>query len=862
MSDAPQLMGKHWHDNDVIDRLKQVAREIGISIQVPAAKKMDIHAIKEEAAKNLEELKQQLDKASGGADAAAVDKKIAKLQPAIKPERLLDIEEEKLHRAKSYERELVQRRQQMERKLDEMQRLSADLDKKADPSDELQSAVLAVNKEGLMIKVRDLTTECEKLEEDGETYRHMQRRLQGFLAAEKVLCDDIGREIKQHDEDLVKLRERLRDSVKEITGSLHVDDMEHARLLMQETLVGYENMLKIRRQELQDLRSQAEAAKKRDDIYARIETSLLRMYDPGASSPRRDTVKKKLVEFERSFGLLMNKLGNFESDTIISMFNTQMQSESVWKASVKHAKETLASLTQQHHVLQLELHTLRERGYTVQSGEEDTESCAFGGSHLLKRAKSPMSPQLKSSSADADSATQSPTAEHSDPAQDSDRDLDLLQFKPISTATVEIAMKKANLKSDKLIEIERVMAALRMGVCTLVERLAGVNMLPPELRELIQSGPPSIDINDDDCSTALQIFSQTMETVLDSLENTLSPLGRSPSRRSPLNRSPAPSEKRGSISGLPIVASRHGSISHLDFSGVDSPGKFNRRFSLSLSMGLEPAAPASPVINPWAGSAKVSATAILPPSEHTARSRRLTMEDEGDRANEDLKKKDERRQQKLLMKNKSIADQAKAAAADAVAVMKKIITEMPPAVLLSAEEKHKSNPYNVRVNVEELAARMEEVAKADNKLMRGRRKQVAKNSDDDDDEDEDDQVAEPQSAQASSSPTMGGPPLDENGNPLPQKTFTMILDGKEVELVHTQFRVSEDHKLRSMLKRQSAKAAEKLKIERGEIEAEDSAAGGKGSKKATQKDSAAVSATGGSPESPKGAKLSTRPEKK
>lgn len=278
MSDAPQLMGKHWHDNDVIDRLKQVAREIGISIQVPAAKKMDIHAIKEEAAKNLEELKQQLDKASGGADAAAVDKKIAKPQPAIKPERLLDIEEEKLHRAKSYERELVQRRQQMERKLDEMQRLSADLDKKADPSDELQSAVLAVNKEGLMIKVRDLTTECEKLEEDGETYRHMQRRLQGFLAAEKVLCDDIGREIKQHDEDLVKLRERLRDSVKEITGSLHVDDMEHARLLMQETLVGYENMLKIRRQELQDLRSQAEAAKKRDDIYARIETSLLRMY--------------------------------------------------------------------------------------------------------------------------------------------------------------------------------------------------------------------------------------------------------------------------------------------------------------------------------------------------------------------------------------------------------------------------------------------------------------------------------------------------------------------------------------------------------------------------------------------------------
>ena len=34
-------------------------------------------------------------------------------------------------------------------------------------------------------------------------------------------------------QDLVKLRERLRDSVKEITGSFHVDDMEHKRLLMQ-----------------------------------------------------------------------------------------------------------------------------------------------------------------------------------------------------------------------------------------------------------------------------------------------------------------------------------------------------------------------------------------------------------------------------------------------------------------------------------------------------------------------------------------------------------------------------------------------------------------------------------------------------
>ncbi len=56
-SDTPQLQRSHWHDNDVIDRLKQVAKEIGISIQVPQAKKLDMHAIKEQAAKNLEDLK-------------------------------------------------------------------------------------------------------------------------------------------------------------------------------------------------------------------------------------------------------------------------------------------------------------------------------------------------------------------------------------------------------------------------------------------------------------------------------------------------------------------------------------------------------------------------------------------------------------------------------------------------------------------------------------------------------------------------------------------------------------------------------------------------------------------------------------
>jgi hypothetical protein len=277
----------------------------------------------------------------------------------------------------------------------------------------------------------------------------------------------------------------------------------------------------------------------------------------------------------------MNKLGNFESDTIISMFNTQMQSESVWKASVMHAKETLSALTQQHQALQSELQALRERGYTVQSAEDDVDSCAFGGSQMLKRAKSPASPPAKGGSADVDLSSQSPAAENSAPAPDDGCDLDLLQFKPISTATVEIAMKKANLKSDKLLEAERVLAVLRMGVCTLVERLAGVNMMPADMRELIQSGPPSVDILDDDCCAALEIFSRTIESVLDSMEHSLSPLGRSPSRRSPLNRSPALLEKRGSVPGLPFLAARNGLMSQMDSQGLDSPGKLNRRFSLS-----------------------------------------------------------------------------------------------------------------------------------------------------------------------------------------------------------------------------------------------------------------------------------------
>ncbi len=59
----------------------------------------------------------------------------------------------------------------------------------------------------------------------------------------------------------------------------------------------------------------------------------------------------------------------------------------------------------------------------------------------------------------------------------------------------------------------------------------------------------------------------------------------------------------------------------------------------------------------------------------------------------------------MLMKTKSIAEKAKSGGGDAIGVIKKIVAEMPPMVMQTAEEKLKSNPLNVRVDVNEIAAR-------------------------------------------------------------------------------------------------------------------------------------------------------------
>jgi hypothetical protein len=180
-------------------------------------------------------------------------------------------------------------------------------------------------------------------------------------------------------------------------------------------------------------------------------------------SPRRDATKKKLAEFERSFGLLMHKLGNFESDTIISMYNTQMQGESVWKASVKYATDRAAALSKQRDELQAKLLALRDKDYTVQLTEDDNAQCSFGGTQLRKRLNAPVSPSSTGGSAIGDTvASHRPSTAA---GSDGDGDFDLLQFKPLNSTTVDIATKKAGLKTDKLIETERVLATLNMGVC-------------------------------------------------------------------------------------------------------------------------------------------------------------------------------------------------------------------------------------------------------------------------------------------------------------------------------------------------------------------------------------------------------------
>jgi hypothetical protein len=256
-------------------------------------------------------------------------------------------------------------------------------------------------------------------------------------------------------------------------------------------------------------------------------------YDPSMPSPRRDATKKKLVEFERSFGLLMNKLGNFESDMIISMYNTQMQGESVWRASVKHATDRVASLSKQREDLQAELVMLRERGYTVQSveEEEEEEKCSFGGAQLLKLMNAPASPPKD----DKTAGDGRPSTAQTD-ATGNAEEVDLLQFKPINPTKIELSEKKAYMKSSKLLEAERVLAVLKSGVCALVERLGGVNMISPELRDLLQQGPPCVDIKDDNCCLALQHFCSTLVCLLDSFDEAASPLHGSPSRRSPVER--------------------------------------------------------------------------------------------------------------------------------------------------------------------------------------------------------------------------------------------------------------------------------------------------------------------------------------
>ena len=91
---------------------------------------------------------------------------------------------------------------------------------------------------------------------------------------------------------------------------------------------------------------------------------------------------------------------------------------------------------------------------------------------MRKRLNTPKSPPSKSPSPSSAAKHQGSIANHAAAdaaaAADADADVDLLQFKPINSTTIDLSEKKATHKAHKQLEAERVLAGLKMGVCTLV----------------------------------------------------------------------------------------------------------------------------------------------------------------------------------------------------------------------------------------------------------------------------------------------------------------------------------------------------------------------------------------------------------
>jgi hypothetical protein len=253
----------------------------------------------------------------------------------------------------------------------------------------------------------------------------------------------------------------------------------------------------------------------------------------------------------------------------------------------------VAALSRQRDDLLAELYMLRDKGYTVDTADDvDEQPCAFGALQLSKHLNPSHSPQSSIDITSEHASSRPSTAQsHADSV------LDLLQFKPVNSTMVEISVKKANMKSDKLLEVERVLAGLKSGVCALVDRLAAVNLLSPELRDLLQKAPPSIDIRDDDCCVVLDHFCAILQSLMSAFEYEMyaSAINGSPFERrwisSLFSTYIALSDFSNRISpSSPGLRAQKSSISQINGelpTGFESPGRRGRRFSLSSRFVLQ-----------------------------------------------------------------------------------------------------------------------------------------------------------------------------------------------------------------------------------------------------------------------------------
>lgn len=156
----------------------------------------------------------------------------------------------------------------------------------------------------------DLLNSIEDTVSYGKSMEIMKRRLEKSRGEEEMWCDELKEEIRRYDHDLLKVRARVRDAIKDITETCQPEELEAIRVRMECTQ-------KERKKELERMRAEVrESVKIRSELqaygerYKRVEAMLKRMYDPTVATPRRMAVQGSLEASEAKFEKLINSLGD------------------------------------------------------------------------------------------------------------------------------------------------------------------------------------------------------------------------------------------------------------------------------------------------------------------------------------------------------------------------------------------------------------------------------------------------------------------------------------------------------------------------------------------------------------------------